>query len=100
MDPKATLDALLNAFHENDRETALEMLDALRSWIARGGFCPPDPRAPIREHVAALRAALAAVVDSADQWTRAQGATSDPGLVVSVDHGAIQLARAALDGAR
>lgn len=45
---------------------------------------------------ARLRAALEAVVDSVDQWRRAQGATSDPGLAVSVDWDAIESARAAL----
>lgn len=50
----------------------------------------------LRAENARLRAMLEAVIDSADQWARAQGATSDPGLVVSVDWDAIQTARAAL----
>lgn len=54
--------------------------------------------ATYRARVAKLEAALRDVVDSVDQWSRAQGATSDSGLVVSCDWNAIETARAALKG--
>lgn len=40
MDPQTALNELLEAFAENDREAALDRLDALTAWISRGGFPP------------------------------------------------------------
>jgi hypothetical protein len=46
MDPNTTLQRLLEACHDNDREKALEAIEALQGWLARGGFVPLDPRRP------------------------------------------------------
>ena len=48
MDPNATLYELLSSFHQAifmevyEREESLELLDALRNWIAKGGFPPTN----------------------------------------------------------
>ena len=40
MDPNQTLSDLLEAFADGDRDSALEHLDDLRTWLKMGGFMP------------------------------------------------------------
>jgi dsDNA-binding SOS-regulon protein len=40
MDPKATLDALLEAHVDNDYDAMLEHADNLIAWLSKGGFPP------------------------------------------------------------
>ena len=40
MDPQATLFDILDAIKRNDRQQVSELLEALSSWIERGGFLP------------------------------------------------------------
>ena len=44
MDPNACLTLLCDALRDGDRDAAIEALDNLREWLARGGFLPNDPR--------------------------------------------------------
>lgn len=40
MDPQAALHQLLEAIHDQDRDRAIDHLEALTQWITRGGFLP------------------------------------------------------------
>lgn len=42
MDPNATLRELLIACDDGDRDTAIECLDNLKTWITGGGFLPAN----------------------------------------------------------
>jgi hypothetical protein len=51
MDPTTALAELLQAIADKDAWTILDRLDALRTWIDRGGFIPnlpDDVRALVR----------------------------------------------------
>lgn len=48
MDPQTTLDLLLIALDEQDRDESVELLSSLSEWLEKGGFFPhveryPDP---------------------------------------------------------
>ena len=45
MDPNRTLEELLSALRDNDREGAYEALESLLDWLSRGGFLPSPPPA-------------------------------------------------------
>lgn len=42
MDPNRTLWDLMWAIYEGDSDTAVELTDALKSWIDKGGFLPTN----------------------------------------------------------
>ena len=47
MDPDATLRDLLAALEESDLETVTELVQALRTWIEKGGFPPVTLGSPV-----------------------------------------------------
>ena len=60
MDPQTALTELLEAFELQDRDTAIDRLEALTIWVKRGGFLPnvqydPDTKWRIPERLSCLR---------------------------------------------
>ena len=72
MDPQAALHELLKEISDDepDRDRALELLDALRAWIRRGGYIPNATVATITS-ISSLRKAswfLRLVSSSRPAW--------------------------------
>ncbi len=42
MDPNKCLFDLVQAIYEGDRDTAVELADALKEWLSKGGFLPSN----------------------------------------------------------
>lgn len=42
MDPNKCLFDLVQAIYEGDRDTAVELADALKDWLQKDGFCPTN----------------------------------------------------------
>lgn len=42
MDPNKCLFDLVQAIYEGDRDTAVELADALKGWLEKHGFCPTN----------------------------------------------------------
>jgi hypothetical protein len=46
MDPDTALEWFLDACREQERETALDAIEWINDWLAKGGAMPRDPRLP------------------------------------------------------
>ena len=61
MDPKKTLETLIEAVAEEDWTTAASAAEALREWLDRGGFSPLQvPEEAVREWAGKIEAYLEA----------------------------------------
>ena len=68
MDPKQCYLEMLAAMQSGDLATARERALALRDWLARGGFCPPNHSpAEVRSNLASVLNCTARLEESQDE---------------------------------
>ena len=75
MDPQRTWNDLLNAWQNREWELVIELAEALRSWLDKGGF-PPEPVYPMELGVEFNAAIARAATDFAAR--RARSVLDDP----------------------
>jgi len=73
MDPDATWTMVLQAYRDAEWPQVLELSDALRSWLDRGGFPPPGLKQTLGVDDAAAKVVTLAFCRYAHERARGEG---------------------------